>query len=260
MRGKNIRTRASALIDGVLKIDFPPDTLYHVIQYNLDLRCLQALLFTHAHDDHFSPAELQYLSPYFVPAPVAQPLRVYGPVDVTEFLNHRYDLSFVPLELHPLMAWQTTTIQRYQVTPILANHDPSLTCFNYIIEDAEGCTLLYASDTGWYSAETWDFLAQVQLDAVVVECAKGPVEGGYTGHLSIPDVIRMREKLLAMGALRPESTVVTTHFSHLGGLMHHEMERIFAPHHIEPGYDGMTFSVHAPSESEVESSLLSASA
>ncbi|HEV2472042.1 MAG TPA: hypothetical protein VGS41_05210, partial [Chthonomonadales bacterium] len=52
--GKNIRTRASALIDGILKIDFPPDTLYHVIRYNLDLQCLAALVFTHAHDDHFS--------------------------------------------------------------------------------------------------------------------------------------------------------------------------------------------------------------
>ena len=36
--GKNIRSRSSALIDGVLKIDLPPDTLYHVFRHGLDLR------------------------------------------------------------------------------------------------------------------------------------------------------------------------------------------------------------------------------
>src|SRR5579883_2993882 len=79
--GKNIRTRSSALIDDVLKIDFPPDTLHHVIQFNLDLRCLRALLFTHAHDDHFSAPELQYMGPYFVPAPIEERLPIYGPSD-----------------------------------------------------------------------------------------------------------------------------------------------------------------------------------
>src|SRR5271163_705056 len=66
LRGKNIHTRSSALIDNVLKIDFPPDILHQVIAFDLDLRALKALIFTHGHDDHFSGPELQYLSDYFV--------------------------------------------------------------------------------------------------------------------------------------------------------------------------------------------------
>lgn len=245
--GKNIRTRAAALIDDVLKIDFPPDTLYHVIRYNLDLRCLRALLFTHAHDDHFSAPELQYRSEHFVPAPIKEALPIYGPTDVIHCLEHRLDIGHVPVELHPLAPWETVTIADYRVTPIIAQHDPSQMCFNYIIQDPDGATLLYATDTGWYHEPTWEFLEAFALDAIVVECAKGPVEGGYMAHMCIPEVIRMRNRLIARGAFHPESPMITTHFSHLGGLMHDELNAVLNPHGIEAGYDGMTFHVQASS-------------
>lgn len=241
--GKNIRTRTTTLIDDVLKIDFPPDTLYHVIRYNLDLRSLSALLFTHAHDDHFSWAELQYLGRYFVPTPVDRPLPIYGPRDVIQCLAHHLDLDMIPLTLHRLMAWETTAVGNYMVTPILAQHDPSQECFNYIIEDAAGNTLLYATDTGWYNEATWRFLEQRTFDGIIVECAKGPVEGGYMAHLCIPEVIRFRHRLVQSGSLHPEAPVATTHFSHLGGLMHEELEKRLSPHSILTGFDGLTMKV-----------------
>lgn len=247
MGGKNIRTRSSALIDGALKIDFPPDTLYHVIRFNLDLRSLSALLFTHAHDDHFSAPELQYRCEYFVPAPIQDPLPIYGPPEVIMRLESGLDLRMVPVQLHTLHAWKPVAIGAYRVTPILAQHDPSQHCFNYIIEDGAGTTLLYASDTGWYEEPTWKFLRRFQLDGTVVECAKGPVEGGYMAHMCIPEVVRMRQKLIGMGCLRPDGPMVTTHFSHLGGLMHEELEAILNPQDILVGYDGMDFTLPAPS-------------
>lgn len=243
--GKNLRTRNSALIDDVLKIDFPPDTLHHVIRYNLDLRCMRALLFTHAHDDHFSAAELQYRGPYFVPTPIADRLPIYGPADVIHCLEHRLDLERDPYTVQTLPLWKTVRIGDYLVTPIKAQHDPSQDCYNYIIRDMEGVTLLWASDTGWYEKETWDFLAPFSFDAVVVECTKGPHEGGYMAHLCIPEVIRMREKLIGMGAFSDDGLMVTTHFSHMGGLMHEELEARLNPHNILVGYDGMTCHIEA---------------
>ncbi len=241
--GKNIRTRSSALIDDVFKIDFPPDTLHHVIQFNLDLRCMTSLLFTHAHDDHFSAPELQYLSDYFVPTPILEPLPIYGPDDVISRLEHGLDLSRVPVTLHALKPWETVPIGDYRVTPLLAQHDPTQTCFNYLIEDQEGTSLLYASDTGWYDEPTWDFLRYCRIDGIVAECAKGPVEGGYMAHLCIPEVIRMRRKLIETGSFAPDGPMVTTHFSHLGGLMHDELEEVLSPHGIQTGFDGMNFYV-----------------
>ena len=64
--GKNIRTRASALIDQSVMIDFSPDTNYNRLRYGYRMSQLQALCITHAHSDHLSVAELMMhaLNPY----------------------------------------------------------------------------------------------------------------------------------------------------------------------------------------------------
>ncbi len=243
LRGKNIRTRASALIDDVLKIDLPPDTLHQVIYNDIDLRALTALLFTHGHDDHFSAPELQYLCDYFVTTPLDKPLPIYGPADVVDYLRQRLDLDRIPVSLHCLQPWHTICINGYRVTPILAQHDPTQICFNYIIQDKQGAALLYATDTGWYEEPTWQFLKDSTINGIVVECSKGPIEGGYMAHMCIPEVIRMRQKLIEMGSFHPDGPMVTTHFSHLGGLMHEELEACLAPEGITAGYDGLTFHI-----------------
>lgn len=247
LRGKNVRTRSSALIDDVLKIDFPPDILHQILSFDVDLRAIRALLFTHGHDDHFSAPELQYLSKWFVTEMPDAPLPIYGPSEVIACLQHRLDLDRVPVKLQTLHPWQSVCIDGYRVTPILAQHDPSQICFNYIIQDPQGATLLYASDTGWYEEATWQFLRDVALDGIVAECSKGPIAGGYVGHLCIAEVIAMRHKLITMGSLRTDAPLVTTHFSHMGGLMHEEMEAILAPEGIQTGYDGFSMQVTASS-------------
>lgn len=240
--GKELRTRSSALIDGVLKVDFPPDILHQVMQFDLDLRRMQALLFTHAHDDHFAWAELQYLGKYFV-TDTPQPLPIWGPRDVICHLEHHLDAAQLPITLHRMECFETATIGNYQVTPIAAHHDSAQECFNYIIEDPHGHRLLYASDTGWYDAPTWEFLADIRIDGVLAECGKGNNESGYAGHLSVSEVIAMHEKLMDMGTLEPTAPFVTTHFSHTGGLLHDQLEQHLCPHHIQPGFDGMIFRV-----------------
>ena len=242
LRGKNIRTRASALIDNVLKIDLPPDTLHQVIEHDVELGCVEAVLFTHAHDDHFSPAELQYLGAYFVTPPRSFRLPIYGPPEVTAELERRFDAQ-TPLERRTLPAWQAADVLDYRVTPIVAQHDPDLTCYNYLVEDADGATLLYASDTGWYDEPTWDFLRTVKIDGMVIECTHGVVKSDYAGHLDFDQVVALRQKLIDCGSFSPEGPVVTTHFSHHGGLMHEELEAVFASYNITPGYDGMRFTV-----------------
>ena len=226
--GKELRTRSSALIDGVLKLDFPPDILHQVVQNNLDLRQLQSLLFTHAHDDHFAWAELQYLGKYFVTDTPAL-LPIYGPKDVICHLEHRLDCHDLPITLHLLKAFVTAQVGDYSVTPLVANHDHSQECFNYIIEDPHGHRLLYATDTGWYEEETWEFLASERLDGVLIECGKGLHEGGYSGHMAISDVIRLCDKLMKLGTLEHTAPVVTTHFAHTGGLPPRQFRKALAP-------------------------------
>lgn len=240
--GKNLRTRSTALINGVLKIDFPPDTLHHVLTQNLDLTQVKYLLITHGHDDHLAIPELQYMSWMFVPEPSCNPLQVFAPADVVARVTESLDLSILPMNLRCLDLWETIRVDGWSITPILAQHDPTCLCFNYILSDGHK-TLLYATDTGWYERQTWRFLETQKIDGIVIECAKGPVEGGYMAHLSVSELLRMRDRLIEKRVIQPNTRIVTTHHSHLGGLLHEELEALLNPHGIEVGYDGKAFEI-----------------
>jgi phosphoribosyl 1,2-cyclic phosphate phosphodiesterase len=240
--GKNHRTRASALIDDAFKVDLPPDTMHHVLAQGLDLPKIRCLFITHTHDDHFALQELQYMSWMFVTEEWTRKLPVYGPPDAIDKIKSQLELEILPLDLHTLKPWQAITVEDWKVTPILANHAEDRVCFNHIVE-RDGKSLLYATDTGWYHDETWEFLAGRKLNGLVIECAKGLDENGYKAHMSIPEVIRLKEKMIETGALTKDSVVVSTHHSHLSGLLHEQYETHLNPHGIQVGHDGMTFEV-----------------
>lgn len=243
--GKNIRTRSSALIDSVFKIDFPPDTFTQVNQSNLDLSEMAAVLFTHGHDDHFSPAEFQYRGQYFVAPAYTNALELLGPRDVVDRLKCVLDPQLMAFSLRAVEPERPFIVLGYYVFPFLANHDDDRTCLNYVLKSPDGASLLYASDTGWYPEETWKLLENFQFDGVIVECAKRD-EGGYFGHLSIPEVIRMRRRLEATGSLSADAPMFATHFSHLMELLHDDLEAELVPYGIQPAYDGLTVEITRP--------------
>jgi phosphoribosyl 1,2-cyclic phosphate phosphodiesterase len=240
--GRNIRTRSSALLDDRLKIDFPPDVFMQSALYGVDLSRVEAVLFTHGHDDHFSPAELQYRGRYFVEPSLREPLGLFGPPDVIEALGCALDPELVAYSLHAVKAERQLAILDYDLFPFAANHDDNRICLNYVLTGPDGVRLLYASDTGWYREGTWRMLERMRFGGVVVECTKRE-EGGYAGHLSIPEVVRMRQRLEAAGALDPAAPMVATHFCHHMGLLHEELEAVLAPHGITAGYDGINIEI-----------------
>src|ERR1041384_3265199 len=105
IRGKNLRSRSTALIDGVLKIDFPPDTLHHVHIHNLDLTKIESVVITHGHADHIAIQELQYNAWMFVPDRKPMTLSVIAPKDVCMRLEQELALDSVPLKIHCIGSW-----------------------------------------------------------------------------------------------------------------------------------------------------------
>ncbi|MGC4043872.1 MAG: MBL fold metallo-hydrolase [Armatimonas sp.] len=244
--GKDLRTRSTILIDGTVKIDLPPDTLFHVFRYpQINLAKLEHLIFTHSHDDHFAVRELQYLSPNFAPNRTA-PLYVWA---TDELIRKMYGEMAHFFEPAPLLFHAVEPLRSYKVgglgvTPIMAHHKRDELCLNYIFQK-DGKRVLYASDTGWYDPPTWEFLEGdgVELDLVVLECGKGISENSYDGHMSLNDCIRFRERLVAANTIKPDTPIYLTHICHTGQLLHDELVERAAPHGLLVAYDGLELTL-----------------
>ncbi len=241
--GKNIRSRASAIIDGVLKVDLPPDLHMQAVHNSLNLRDLRYLLVTHSHDDHLCPTELQYMGQWFTTEAVPQTLQIIGPSPALNRIRREVDITKLPICLTTAMPDHLLNFCDYRITAIEAVHDPSQLCLNYIIKAKDGTQILYASDTGWYTETTWQFLERQEFDAVIAECTKGPTPTEYSGHLDMFQVIEMKMRLLRANSITTHTPFVATHFSHMGGYTHEQLEAALAQHGIVTAYDGYSFSV-----------------
>ncbi len=233
--GKEIRTRAAALIDGSLKIDLPPDTLAQMHRDRLNARDWSAILFTHSHEDHLAVSELQYALYPFTELEEL-PCTIYGNAVVLRTIRERY--PDWPLELVEFQSFQPVARGDFRITPVEANHVPEEHCHNLIVE-REGKAILYATDTGVWSSSSFAFLSGRRVDALVIECTEGFMPTDYAGHLDVETCIQVVQRLRKEGALAPDARVVTTHHASQGGARHCDLETALTKFGIEPGYDGM---------------------
>ena len=237
--GREVRSRASALVDGVLKLDLPPDTLMQCLAQGVQACEWEAILFTHSDDDHLMVNQLQYaLYPFTEQEHPG--FAIYGNATVLGRIWGRF--PDWPFEMHETRAFEAFGVEGYAVTPVLANHSPGEECHNLLIERG-GRSFLYATDTGVYPEATFEFLARRGIDALVIECTDGIVPGGYDGHLGIETLGAVLARLRASGALASDARVWTTHHSARGGVTHAELGGLLAPMGAEPGYDGLVFDV-----------------
>ncbi|MCC7433367.1 MAG: hypothetical protein IT363_01685 [Methanoregulaceae archaeon] len=237
--GREVRTRSAAVIDDCLKIDFGPDTLHQIHRDVLDARDWCALLFTHSHDDHFCRSELQYMLHPFSTCE-CMPFSIFGNATIVSRVRERYPEW--PIELVETESFRSFAIGPYEVTPIHAYHLLEEDAHNFIIR-RDGRTLIYATDTGVWREDTWDFLPNTQANLLVIECGHGRVPSDYFGHLTLDDMYAVIARMREIGAIAPDATIVTTHHSHNGDLTYAEMVEELAPHGIIAGYDGLVLEV-----------------
>ncbi|MFN8139718.1 MAG: MBL fold metallo-hydrolase [Fimbriimonadales bacterium] len=233
--GHDVRSRAAAVVDGVLRLDFGPDTFAQVQRLGLHVRDWRAVLFTHSHDDHFSPRELQYMFPPFVNGTYVTPT-IYGNQTILDGISGAFDEAN-QLSTQLIRSFEPTELLGYTLTPIAAYHKLDEDSMNFIIQKDK--TLLYATDTGVWREETWDFLKGQRFDAVVIECTDGFNPSEYWGHLSCDELVQVVSRLREMGCLGPETPIRTTHHAASGRATHAQLTEWLAPHGIIPGHDGM---------------------
>jgi phosphoribosyl 1,2-cyclic phosphate phosphodiesterase len=234
-RGRELRTRSGALVDGHLKVDFPPDTLAQLHRDGLDAGDWSALFFTHSHDDHFALEELQYgLYPFCDDEALG--FTIFGNSTVEALIRERYPEW--PMDVRRTRSFEPVSWAGYTVTPIAARHKEDEDAHNLLFQDGRA-TILYATDTGYWREETWEFLKGFRLDALAMECNSGVAQTDYLGHHTLDSFLSAVGRLREEGILREGATVASTHHSHNGDLTYAELTEILEPKGILAGYDGL---------------------
>ena len=253
VRGKEVRTRSGSMIDGVLKIDFGPDSLKHMLDNDIDYTHMRALLVTHTHEDHFALGDITCRRKGFGQiADGTPPLTVCGNAALGEMLAPYICDRIAYKQLRP---FETVEIEGYTVTPLEAVHCLSNApgagwpvvfenraymrseeALFYLIEK-DGKRLLYAHDTDEFTPADMEFLTGKRLDIVSLDCTNAAGHYTYIGHMGADDNQRMREKLIAAGAADEKTIFVANHFSHNGLIPHEQMEKLMPDFIV--AYDGM---------------------
>jgi phosphoribosyl 1,2-cyclic phosphate phosphodiesterase len=236
--GKDVRSRSGALIDGILKIDLPPDTFIQMRENSLEAGDWSALVFTHSHEDHCAVSEIQYALYPFTELELL-PFQIFGNSSVEKKVFDRYPEW--PIDFIELKEFQEYWHLGYRITPIRAHHEPNEPCFNLLIEREK--RLLYATDTGIWDSPTFEFLARKSIDCLIIECTEGLNDSDYEGHLNIAALAQVLDRLRKSAAISPSGIVVTTHHAHTGLATHAELTAALKPIGAMPGYDGMVFEL-----------------
>lgn len=248
--GKNIRTRAQAVIDEKLLIDFGPDTYLHTIRDGLRLYEINHCLITHGHCDHFYPTDLVMKgSPYALNGK-KEPFHIYGTKRIFELYSRMRDIDDDSPDLDACVKFQeihvfeTFCVQNYKITPLRAVHNPEECCLIYLIEDDKGKTILYGHDTAFFPEDTWEFLEGKKIDLVSLDCTMGVLEDGAT-HMGYQGNIRTRERLINIGCTHANTIFVLNHFSHNcgKGISHEEMEILGQKNGFLTAYDGFKIEI-----------------
>lgn len=244
-KGKSVRTRSQALVDQSLLLDFPADTYFHCLEYDVDLLQVTDLLVTHSHSDHWYPGDLFTTVEPYGHHREDYLLTLHGNQTVCRQFAEGIgtEESLVPKTVHYQVAkaFQPFSAGEYRVTPLPADHCYTEEAFFYLIE-REGKALLYAHDTGYFLDSVWEYLAgrkDLRLGLVSLDCTHG-FEDNLRNHMCFTTDAKVRDRLKELGLAGEETVFVCNHFSHNGGGTYEELAARGGELGMRVSYDGMT--------------------
>lgn len=247
-KGRNIRTRSQAIIDGELLIDFGPDTFLHSLKYDIELANIQVCFITHSHDDHLYLEDLRARRRSRANLDPGTPtLCVYGGIGVKIVLNPREDgyvtkdNSVLFCEIKPFE--QVNVLEKYQITAIPAVHNTEEP-FVYIIEK-EGRVFLYGHDTDYFQENVWDYFREngVYFHAISLDCTEAIKHIEYPGHMNFERMQNVCERLRKEGCIDHNTQVIANHFSHNGLANYEKTVEVGKSLGYLVSYDGMEIYV-----------------
>jgi phosphoribosyl 1,2-cyclic phosphate phosphodiesterase len=280
--GRNLRYRSSLLLNDDLLIDLGPDVLSAAIRHGLDLSPVQACLITHPHSDHLEGTMLYWRRKGFVGTPLPLLRILASDASITRLFRHEgrpIDPASVrvhPEAIAPFQHLEIVTggileadprfveaaaisapVRRYQVWTLAASHaEPSMEPMFFAIRQVEGPetagkdvapALLYGTDTGPFSPETWEALDRLAAEGVrfavtAIDATMGlGREGG--SHMNLAQMGWHQEELGRRGLLSPNAHLFAHHFSHNGTPPYEELEALLAEQGLHATYDGLVVQI-----------------
>lgn len=245
--GKNLRTRAQALLNDEILFDFNADTVAHFQTYKFDWNKIKYCLITHSHSDHFYPEDVEMLvNPAYTHN--VSPLAFYAGKSAYDKLAEMFssaaaDASRATATL--VKAGDLWRIGENTALALAADHDPASSPLIYAVQDKEGKRMLYAHDTGVFSDEVIGQMKRMGgFHLVSLDCtgALNPVAWQH-GHMSLLSDIAMKDRLLREGLADENTKFIVTHFTHNAFAIHDDLCRAAEKHGFIVGYDGLTVEV-----------------
>ncbi|MBR2341471.1 MAG: MBL fold metallo-hydrolase [Clostridia bacterium] len=251
--GKDIRTRAQALIDGKLLVDFGADTYDHFLKAGRTLWDIQNVLLTHSHPDHLTLEVFSSRNHWMSAETCKYPtLKVYTSAGVIEKIWRVVEARGLEKEqiekfweFIPMNYFEPIEIDGYTVTPFPANHARGEQAYIFLIEK-DGKSLFYGNDTGTFGTEVEEWLAQNNkyIDLLSLDCTKGDIETPYYGHMSMSQGREIADRFLAQGVIDDKTKLYYTHFAHGCKMTHDELEKTAKEKYgFKITYDGFRLEV-----------------
>lgn len=251
-KGKNIRKRASVLVNDNLLIDLTPDSNTAFNMYDKDMSKVEILLQTHTHTDHFDVNLFNTIAPMYSVVKnktlniIASKLcmdDIQNKASSYDMINI-YDKDFCkqahinPLELNH---GNSVNICGYEIKAIKCNHHNALGAQIYLIKE-KGKSMLYATDTPPFDDETYSELNGEKIDCLLIDQNFGLKEYNYS-HMNINAVKAELGKLYSKNIIDENTKVYATHISHEGNCLHEELEEITTKLGWKVAYDGLEIEV-----------------
>lgn len=240
--GRNLRTRASTLVDESLLIDFSADTYAHTLMHGLDLTKVTDLIVTHSHPDHLYTADIAAAVPPMAMYDRERFLRVYGNDAVErkfyEVFDRVHDYQKV-CGFTRLQDFGRYSIGKYTVTALPAAHVKAEDCFLYVVQDGHS-TLLYGHDTGAIPDKTWQAFENFRFDCVILDCTCGLLEENrFPSHMNFRMNLAVRDRMVAIGCADSNTQFVATHFVHVAAPFQDHYEEVMGEEGFIAAYDGI---------------------
>ena len=238
--GKNLRSRSQSLLNDDMLIDFPPDTMHHLLMHGIEGHKIKHLLITHGHNDHLYPGDLiRRRRPYCHDMQAAR-LEILCSQGTADLINAKDSL----IDIRIIKAFETVELGDYSVTALPARHMPGGEPLIYVIRSDK--TILYAHDTGYFLEEVFDYIrgAKLYFDMVSIDCTNVDIPIGDEGnHMGFPNDARLLKRLADMGAIDGKTIKYVNHFSHNGNPLQENLEKKAAEIGCSVAYDGCSVCI-----------------